>query len=108
MIPVFPGIPVMIFRDSPDDAINVQMFAHHVWIDHNELSDCYDGLIDIKRGADYVTVSWNHTHHHTKTMLLGHSDTNGAQDIGRLAGLVAGRQRTVICETEVHAEKRQP
>jgi pectate lyase len=74
----------MIFRDSPDDAINVQMFAHHVWIDHNELSDCYDGLIDIKRGSDYVTVSWNHTHHHTKNMLLGHSDTNGAQDIGRL------------------------
>jgi pectate lyase len=60
------------------------MFAHHVWIDHNELSDCYDGPIDIKRGSDYVTVSWNHTHHHTKNMLLGHSDTNGAQDIGRL------------------------
>ena len=74
----------MIFRDSPDDAINVQMFAHHVWIDHNELSDGFDGLIDIKRGADYVTVSWNHTHHHTKNMLLGHSDGNGAQDIGRL------------------------
>ena len=74
----------MIFRGSPDDAINVQMFAHHVWIDHNELSDGYDGLIDIKRGADYITVSWNHTHHHTKNMLLGHSDTNGAQDIGRL------------------------
>jgi pectate lyase len=74
----------LIFRDSPDDAINVQMFAHHIWIDHNDLSDCFDGLIDIKRGADYVTVSWNHTHHHTKNMLLGHSDSNGPQDIGRL------------------------
>ena len=74
----------MIFRDSPDDAINVQMFAHHVWIDHNDLSECFDGLIDIKRGADFVTVSWNHPHHHTKNMLLGHSDSNGAQDIGRL------------------------
>jgi pectate lyase len=74
----------LTFRDSPDDAINVQMFAHHVWIDHNDLSDCFDGLIDIKRGADFVTVSWNHTHHHTKNMLLGHSDSNAAQDVGHL------------------------
>jgi len=71
------GIPV-------DDAINVQMFSHHVWLDHNDLSNGYDGLIDIKRGSSYVTVSWNHTHHHTKTMLLGHDDGAGAQDIGRL------------------------
>ncbi len=31
-----------------------------------------------------MTVSWNHTHHHTKNMLLGHDDSNGAQDVGRL------------------------
>ncbi|WP_085066760.1 pectate lyase family protein [Catenuloplanes japonicus] len=72
------------FTGTPDDAINVQMFSHHVWIDHNDLSDGYDGLIDIKRGASYVTVSWNHTHDHTKNMLLGHDDSNGAQDIGYL------------------------
>ena len=36
------------------------------------------------RLVDYVTVSWNHTHDHTKNMLLGHDDGNGAQDIGRL------------------------
>jgi pectate lyase len=74
----------LIFTGTPDDAINVQMFAHHVWIDHCDLSNGFDGLIDIKRGADYITVSWNHTHNHVKNMLLGHSDTNGAQDIGRL------------------------
>ncbi|MEV4490704.1 pectate lyase [Micromonospora coxensis] len=72
------------FRDTVDDAINVQMFSHHVWIDHNDLSYGYDGLIDVKRGASYVTVSWNHTHHHTKNMLLGHDDGNAAQDTGRL------------------------
>ena len=60
------------------------MFAHHVWIDHCDLSNGFDGLIDIKRGADYITVSWNHTHNHVKNMLLGHADNNGAQDIGRL------------------------
>jgi pectate lyase len=72
------------FRDASDDSINVQMFSHHVWIDHNDLAQGYDGLIDIKRGSSYVTVSWNHTHHHTKNMLLGHDDNNGAQDTGRL------------------------
>jgi pectate lyase len=71
-------------NNAPDDAINVQMFSHHIWVDHNSLSDSFDGLLDIKRGSDYVTVSWNHTFQHTKNMLLGHDDNNGAQDIGRL------------------------
>lgn len=74
----------LAFRGWPDDAINVQMFSHHVWLDHNDLSGGYDGAIDIKRGSSYVTVSWNHTHNHTKNMLLGHDDGNGAQDTGRL------------------------
>ncbi|GAB2764612.1 hypothetical protein GCM10027072_74130 [Streptomyces bullii] len=74
----------LVFRNWADDAINVQMFSHHVWIDHNDLAGGYDGAIDIKRGSSYVTVSWNHTHDHTKNMLLGHDDRNGAQDTGRL------------------------
>jgi pectate lyase len=72
------------FRNASDDSINVQMFSHHVWLDHNDLAQGYDGLIDIKRGSSYITVSWNHTHNHTKNMLLGHDDANGAQDTGRL------------------------
>ncbi|GIF20274.1 pectate lyase [Actinoplanes tereljensis] len=72
------------FRNAGDDSINVQMFSHHVWLDHNDLAQGYDGLIDIKRGSSLVTVSWNHTHQHTKNMLLGHDDNNGAQDTGRL------------------------
>ncbi|MEV6492281.1 family 16 glycoside hydrolase [Actinoplanes sp. NPDC051633] len=72
------------FRDASDDSINVQMFSHHVWIDHNDLAEGYDGLIDIKRGSSYATVSWNRTHDHTKNMLLGHDDGNAAQDTGRL------------------------
>ncbi|HET9141446.1 pectate lyase family protein [Actinophytocola sp.] len=69
---------------ATDDLINVQMFTHHVWIDHNDLSNGDDGAIDIKRGSDFVTVSWNRIHDHDKTLLLGHDDDNGAQDIGRL------------------------
>lgn len=73
----------LTFRNSPDDAINVEK-STNVWIDHNDLAKAYDGLIDIKRGSDFVTVSWNKLHNHDKAMLLGHSDDNGAEDRGRL------------------------
>ncbi|MEY4181023.1 MAG: Pectate trisaccharide-lyase precursor [Planctomycetota bacterium] len=55
------------------DAINIES-SDHVWIDHCDLSRCRDGLVDIKRGSDCVTVSWNRFHDHQKTCLLGHSD----------------------------------
>jgi pectate lyase len=60
--------------------------VENVWIDHNELfsstkDDCegagdteFDGLIDIKKGARRITVSFNHLHDHQKTGLLGFSD----------------------------------
>ncbi|MEO3872445.1 hypothetical protein ABGB18_26835 [Nonomuraea sp. B12E4] len=58
-----PGNNVMIrnirFTNAEDDSISVTNKAHHVWIDHNGLSTGYDGLLDIKRESDYVTVSWN-------------------------------------------------
>ena len=82
------------FRDCPDDAVNIdQTLTHHIWVDHCTFSDSpavdpsgndHDGLVDVKHGAAYVTISWNHFYNHTKTCLLGHSDSNGAEDIGRL------------------------
>ncbi|MEU0137741.1 polysaccharide lyase family 1 protein [Streptomyces sp. NPDC006296] len=73
----------------------------HVWVDHNTFSDGdrpdaeqpryfgelyqqHDGLFDIVRGADLVTVSWNVLKDHDKTMLIGNSDGAGATDRGRL------------------------
>lgn len=62
--------------------------VEHVWIDHNDLfsstkDDCegagdteFDGLIDIKKGARYITISYNHLHDHQKTGLLGSSDSD--------------------------------
>ncbi|WP_158841216.1 pectate lyase family protein [Saccharothrix deserti] len=74
-----PGNNVIIrnlrFTNASDDSISVTNSAHHVWIDHCDLSRGYDGLLDIKRNSDYVTVSWNHFHDHSKSALLGHSDT---------------------------------
>ncbi|MBB5874559.1 pectate lyase [Allocatelliglobosispora scoriae] len=74
----------LTIRDCPDDCINVQMFSHHVWIDHNDLSEQFDGALDAKRGSSWITISWNRFHNSDKNMLLGHDDSNGAQDIGRL------------------------
>ncbi|MEH1017540.1 pectate lyase [Micromonospora sp. CPCC 206060] len=82
-----PGNNVIIrnirFTNASDDSISVTNKAHHVWIDHNDLSDGYDGLLDIKRESDFVTVSWNRFHQHSKAALVGHSDTYTA-DIGKL------------------------
>lgn len=74
----------LTFRNSPDDSIVVECYSHHVWIDHNTFHPAYDGSVDIKRGADWVTVSWNRFVGTDKSMLLGHSDDNGAQDRGYL------------------------
>ncbi|MFC5831524.1 pectate lyase family protein [Nonomuraea insulae] len=73
----------LTFRNWNDDGINVQ-YSTRVWIDHNSFTNGYDGALDIKRASDYVTVSWNKFFGHDKTMLLGHSDDNGAEDRGHL------------------------
>lgn len=90
----------LTFRDvydagtNPDaDAVTVECFSHHVWVDHNtfiysapnsSLAARIDGAVDVKRGGDWVTVSWNHFYQYNKTMLLGHVDSNAIQDSGRL------------------------
>ncbi len=74
-------------NSSDADGIVVQCYSHHVWVDHNSfhgIPSGNDGAIDIKRGADWVTVSWNHIMAWDKSMLLGHVDSNGEQDRGML------------------------
>jgi pectate lyase len=73
------------------DAINVEGMSGgiptNIWIDHNELwsslVDCpgagdtsFDGLVDLKKGADNVTVSYNYLHDHGKASLNGFSDSD--------------------------------
>ncbi|MDT0532506.1 right-handed parallel beta-helix repeat-containing protein [Micromonospora sp. DSM 115977] len=74
----------LTFRNWNDDAINVQESATNIWIDHNSFTNGNDGAVDIKRGSDFITVSWNRVYDHDKSMLLGHSDSNGSQDTGHL------------------------
>jgi pectate lyase len=63
----------LAIRKAPD-GIGIEMESHHIWVDHCDLSACKDGLLDVKRGSDFVTVSWCRFHDHHKTALIGHSD----------------------------------
>jgi pectate lyase len=73
------------------DAISIEGMSggvpNNIWIDHNELfssmAECsgagdssFDGLIDIKKGADNITVSYNYFHDHQKASLNGFSDSD--------------------------------
>lgn len=76
---------------SDSDALSIEGMSDGVptkiWIDHNELFssmvDCagagdtaFDGLIDAKKGADDITVSYNYIHDHHKVSLNGYSDSD--------------------------------
>ncbi|XP_021602894.1 probable pectate lyase 4 [Manihot esculenta] len=55
------------------DAIRL-VTASKVWIDHNTLYSCQDGLLDVTRGSTDVTISNNWFKDQDKVMLLGHDD----------------------------------
>jgi pectate lyase len=72
------------FRRGAVDAVSIEESAKHIWVDHNTFDQYGDGLVDIKRASDYITVSWNHFRRHKSTSVIGHSDDNVAQDFGHL------------------------
>ncbi|WYZ41160.1 hypothetical protein EsH8_V_000055 [Colletotrichum jinshuiense] len=72
------------------DAIGIQA-SSKVWVDHCELSsdrdngkDYYDGLLDVTHASMAITLSNNYLHDHYKGSLVGHSDSNSAEDTGKL------------------------
>lgn len=90
--------------NSAYDAIGI-VTATQVWVDHNTITDapvtddtlpvengktrqCHDGAIDITKGADLVTVSYNVVTRHDKSMLIGSSDT-ATTDAGKLRITIA-------------------
>jgi pectate lyase len=69
------------------DAITVEQ-SHHLWFDHDDISDGTDGNLDITLGADFVTVSWTKFHYTARTDNSG-SDSTGASG-HRFSNLVGG------------------
>ncbi|UXX92880.1 pectate lyase [Streptomyces sp. AD2-2] len=72
----------------------------HVWLDHNTFTDGahpdsslptyfgrifeqHDGELDVVKGADYVTASWNVFADHDKTILIGNSDSASTAAVDR-------------------------
>lgn len=70
---VRPGGAVQPAGGMDGDAIRLVSSAK-VWIDHNSLSRCEDGLLDVTVGSTDVTISNNWFFNHDKVMLLGHDD----------------------------------
>ena len=69
--------------------------CHHVWIDHCDLSNSYDGLLDFTVASNYMTVSWTKLHHHDKTSITN-SGTGHFEDYGKchFCPLLVCQQRT--------------
>lgn len=70
------------------DCISLDAVSN-IWIDHCTFTDAADGCVDIKNGADDITVSWckfqyTYDSGHNFTNLIGHSDGNGSADMGHL------------------------
>jgi len=67
------------------DYIHIEENSHHIWIDHCDFGQVYDGMIDVTHGSDFITVSWNiFRGPQKKCSLVGHSDNNSAEDLGHL------------------------
>lgn len=54
------GLPCASYDEcrAGADAVYIGNGAHHVWLDHLDISDGQDGNCDVTQGGDYVTVSW--------------------------------------------------
>ena len=77
---------------APGDGISMEGPVRNIWIDHNEIynsltvdepgltedqvKDYYDGLVDAKGDAQFITISFNKLHHSWKTSLVGSSDSD--------------------------------
>ena len=56
--------------------------CHHVWIDHCDLSNSYDGLLDFTVASSYMTCSWTKLHDHDKVSITN-SGTAHFEDYGK-------------------------
>ncbi|KAK1259510.1 hypothetical protein QJS04_geneDACA005419 [Acorus gramineus] len=77
-------------RDSPthfgfrtrSDGDGISIFgSSNIWVDHNSMSNCMDGMVDAVEGSTAITISNNHFTHHNEVMLMGASDSYSQDQI---------------------------
>jgi pectate lyase len=74
-----------------NDALVIGEKSRNVWIDHCDFysdmehdKDYYDGLIEIKNEASFITISWNTVHDHWKASLISSGDEQVADTVIRV------------------------
>lgn len=77
------NLTIRYVREGDGDGIGIQGPSNNVWIDHNTIhnslnvdKDYYDGLVDVTRNANNISITYNHLHSSWKTSLTGHTDNN--------------------------------
>lgn len=72
-----------------DDAVSCKNAPSHIWVDHCTIHDTGDGMIDLTRGGDFLTVSYCKFYYsaptgHEDVNLIGGDDGDAGTDTGKL------------------------
>jgi endo-1,4-beta-xylanase len=73
---------------SPADSVGVRG-SQNLWFDHLNITDGPDGILDLTRGTDHVTVSWSKFYYtdsnqsHRLALLFGGGSTHDDTDTGK-------------------------
>jgi pectate lyase len=76
---------------NTNDAFEINGGSKNILIDHCEFysdrdhdKDYYDGLLDIKNGSSFITVSWTALHDHFKACLISSGPEQNIDTVARL------------------------
>lgn len=87
------NITISHVRDTlaTNDALEINGGSQNIWVDHCEFysdrehgKDYYDGLLDVKNGSSFITVSWSVFHDHYKVCLVSSGDEQVIDTVARL------------------------
>ena len=84
------------------DGLTLQICTR-TWVDHCSFVDCGDGSLDLTHACDNVTVSWCKFSYtvdsgHNFVNLIGHSDSNAAEDTGKLHITMHHNYYSTLCK----------
>jgi pectate lyase len=73
----------LVIEEASEDAMGITTGSKNIWVDHVTFAGSADGMLDIVRESDFVTVSWckffyNADSGHNFSNLVSHSDSAGS------------------------------